>query len=90
MTTPAELRTLRQQAYDLAGLVQFAHEAQQAGLDPADTDPVEFALRVARYRRWPPPRRRTDHIHPDGSDPAHPGTGGRHAAGIDAGGRRPS
>jgi hypothetical protein len=50
MTTPAELCTLRQQAYHLAGLVQFAHEAQQAGLDPPDTDPVEYALRMARYR----------------------------------------
>ena len=50
MAMVGELRQLRQDAYDLAGLVQFAHDERQGGLDPASDDPVEYAPRVARYR----------------------------------------
>jgi hypothetical protein len=47
---PAELRDLRQYAYDLAGMTQRMHERAAAQLDPATEDPLEYALRVARYR----------------------------------------
>jgi hypothetical protein len=52
MTEPAELRSLRQWAYDLAAHIQAAHEHAAAGLDPATEDPLQRTMHTRAMLLW--------------------------------------